>query len=68
GDIRTMGVEELTRQYGPAGVLVDGSESLNKAFEGLQSSADLSTLFLILATLFWLGENLLGHRIARRQQ
>ena len=62
-----MQTSELSKIYGPMGVVIDGSSDLSVAFAGIDAASGLSNLCLLLAVLFWIGENLLAHRIARRQ-
>lgn len=68
GNISTMGAEELKKVYSPLGVTVDNSADLSAAFQGIKTAADFSTYCLLIVLLCWIGENLLAHRIARRQQ
>ena len=65
--IVSMQTSELSKIYGPMGVVIDGSSDLSVAFAGIGAGSGLSNLCLLLAVLFWIGENLLAHRIARRQ-
>ena len=65
--IASMQTAELSKIYGPMGVVIDGSSDLSVAFAGIGTASGLSNLCLLLAVLFWISENLLAHRIARRQ-
>jgi len=67
GKIISMQAGELSKVYGPMGVVTDGSSDLSVAFAGIGTASGLSNLCLALAVLFWIAENLLAHRIARRQ-
>ncbi|MDP6524463.1 MAG: BatA domain-containing protein [Kiritimatiellia bacterium] len=65
--IVSMQTSDLSKIYGPMGIVVDDSSDLSVAFSGIGTASGLSNLCLVLAILFWIGENLLAHRIARRQ-
>ena len=65
--IVSMQTSELSKIYGPMGVVVDGSSDLSVAFANIGAGSGLSNVCLLLAVLFWISENLLAHRIARRQ-
>lgn len=67
GNIKTLekGVVEST--FTPMGVVVDLSgDELSTSLGKIEPTMELATIFLILAFLFWVAENLLAYKITKR--
>lgn len=67
GNIKCLekGVVEST--FTPLGVVVDLSgEELSTSLNKIEPTMELATIFLILAFLFWVAENLLAYKITKR--
>ena len=64
--INALGVEQLKGLYEASNITVDSSSDLSVAAKGVKATPNLALWLLTLAMLFWIAENLLAHKIARR--
>lgn len=67
GDIKCMEKGAIESIFTPLGVVVDLTDEMTTSLGKIEPTMELAVIFLILAFLCWVAENLLAYKITKRK-